>query len=88
MASDRPGHSEYFKLITEGRFVRLLVDDDGTEPVLMAQQAQAKVVGIAALSEGTGDQLHLAPASRGNCPANSCAIGPEGPAIARLKLIH
>ena len=52
--------AEYFKLITEGRFVRLLVDDDGTEPVLMAQPAQGKAVGIAALSEGTGDQLHLA----------------------------
>ncbi len=51
---------EYFKLITEGRFVRLLVDDDGTEPVLMAQPAQGKAVAIAALSEGTGDQLHLA----------------------------
>ena len=51
---------EYFKLITEGRFVRLLVDDDGTEPELMAQPAQGKALRIGALSEGTGDQLHLA----------------------------
>ena len=51
---------ECFKLITEGRFVRLLVDDDGAEPLLMAQPAQGEAIGIAALSEGTGDQLRLA----------------------------
>ena len=51
---------EYFKLITDGRFVRLLVDDEGADPTLMAQPDNGKPIGIAALSESTGDQLDLA----------------------------
>jgi uncharacterized protein YhaN len=52
----------YFRRMTAGRFERLLVEDsdDGKDPVLMAQPAQGKAVGITGLSEGTGDQLHLA----------------------------
>ena len=51
---------DYFRLMTGGRFVRLLVDADSDEPVLLAQPAQGKPMGIAALSEGTADQLYLA----------------------------
>ena len=52
--------SAYFELMTGGRFVRLLVEDDGDHPVLMAQPSHGQAVAISALSEGTADQLHLA----------------------------
>ena len=54
--------STYFRRMTAGRFERLLVEDsdEGKDPVLMAQPAHGRAVGIAGLSEGTGDQLHLA----------------------------
>jgi uncharacterized protein YhaN len=54
--------SAYFRRMTAGRFERLLVEDgdEGKDPVLVAQPAQGRAVGIAGLSEGTGDQLHLA----------------------------
>lgn len=51
---------EYFRLMTGGRFERLLVDVDSDTPVLLAQPQQGAPVGIPALSEGTADQLHLA----------------------------
>ncbi|MEO5661485.1 MAG: hypothetical protein ABIQ90_17080, partial [Polaromonas sp.] len=51
---------EYFRLMTGGRFVRLLVDADSEVPLLLAQPAQGKPMDIAALSEGTADQLYLA----------------------------
>jgi exonuclease SbcC len=51
---------EYFRLMTEDRFLRLLVNDDGDVSVLLAQPAQGKTMKIAALSEGTADQLYLA----------------------------
>ena len=51
---------DYFRLMTGGRFVRLLVNDDSEAPVLLAQPAQGKAVEISALSEGTADQLYLA----------------------------
>jgi uncharacterized protein YhaN len=52
--------SEYFQLMTGGRFTRLLVDSDDDKPVLLAQPAQGKAVVVSALSEGTADQLYLA----------------------------
>jgi exonuclease SbcC len=52
--------SEYFKVMTGGRFARLLVDADDDKPVLLAQPAEGKAVPISALSEGTADQLYLA----------------------------
>lgn len=51
---------EYFRLMTGGRFARLLVDADSATPVLLAQPAQGQPMEIAALSEGTADQLYLA----------------------------
>ncbi|CAN5191789.1 YhaN family protein [soil metagenome] len=52
--------SDYFRLMTGGRFVRLLVDADSDSPVLLAQPAQGRPLDISALSEGTADQLYLA----------------------------
>ena len=51
---------DYFRLMTGGRFARLLVDADSDAPVLLAQPAQGKAMDISALSEGTADQLYLA----------------------------
>ena len=50
----------YFRLMTGGRFARLLIDDNGDTPVLLAQPVQGKPMDISALSEGTADQLYLA----------------------------
>lgn len=52
--------SDYFRLMTGGRFARLLIDDDGDAPVLLAQPAGGVPVGVSGLSEGTADQLYLA----------------------------
>ena len=52
--------SEYFQLMTAGRFVRLVVDADSQAPVLLAQPTRGQAMEIAALSEGTADQLYLA----------------------------
>lgn len=50
---------DYFRLMTGGRFVRLQVDEDNDAPVLLAQPAHGKAMEVAALSEGTADQLYL-----------------------------
>ena len=50
---------DYFRLMTGGRFVRLQVDEDNDAPLLLAQSAQGKAMEVAALSEGTADQLYL-----------------------------
>lgn len=52
--------SEYFRLMTGGRFTRLLADADSATPVLLAQPVQGRPMAVAALSEGTADQLYLA----------------------------
>lgn len=51
---------EYLKLMTAGRFTRLVVDTEGDQPILLAQPAQGRAVEVVALSEGTADQLYLA----------------------------
>ena len=51
---------DYFRLMTGGRFERLVVDADSDTPLLLAQPAQGKPMEISALSEGTADQLYLA----------------------------
>ncbi|MGV8805489.1 MAG: AAA family ATPase [Polaromonas sp.] len=51
---------DYFRLMTGGRFVRLLVDTDQESPVLLAQPAQGAPMPVGAMSEGTADQLYLA----------------------------
>ena len=51
---------DYFRLMTGGRFERLVVDADSDTPLLLAQPAQGKPMEVSALSEGTADQLYLA----------------------------
>jgi DNA repair protein SbcC/Rad50 len=52
--------SEYFALITENRYLRLLSDDSDGKPILRAVQTDGTEIGIEAMSEGTADQLYLA----------------------------
>jgi uncharacterized protein YhaN len=57
--------SGYFRSLTAGAFSELRIDyNEKDEPVLVAERAQAgdkpTLVGVAAMSEGTADQLFLA----------------------------
>ena len=52
--------SEYFGLITGGRYPKLVVDASAERPVLQAEGADGRLIGIEAMSEGTADQLYLA----------------------------
>jgi uncharacterized protein YhaN len=52
--------SEYFRLITNGRYRRLIVDDSAEQPALQAERDDGRHVGVSAMSEGTADQLYLA----------------------------
>lgn len=52
--------SEYFGLITGGRYPKLVVDASADKPVLQAEGTDGRVIGIEAMSEGTADQLYLA----------------------------
>ncbi|MBC7681458.1 MAG: AAA family ATPase, partial [Ferruginibacter sp.] len=52
--------SEYFGLITGGRYPKLVVDASAERPVLQAEGSDGHLVGIDAMSEGTADQLYLA----------------------------
>jgi len=52
--------SRYFATMTGGRYVRLLVDDADDKPVLLADREDGARIGLAAMSEGTADQLYLA----------------------------
>jgi exonuclease SbcC len=67
--------SEYFGLMTGGRYPKLVVDASAERPVLQAEGADGRVIGIEAMSEGTTDQLYLAlrlaalELQRGNGPA-------------------
>ena len=51
---------DYFRRMTGGRFVQLLVDADSDMPQLLAQPEHGRPMEISALSEGTADQLYLA----------------------------
>ncbi|NHZ78213.1 AAA family ATPase [Massilia sp. CCM 8695] len=52
--------SRYFQQMTDGQFVRLVSDDAGPKPVLLAQRGTGGQVRVEGLSEGTRDQLYLA----------------------------
>ena len=52
--------SEYFGLITGGRYPRLVVDTSAERPVLQAEGTDGRLVDVEAMSEGTADQLYLA----------------------------
>ena len=50
----------YFGAMTHGEFDRLLSDDSGKEPALVAQRRNGTRIGVEEMSEGTLDQLYLA----------------------------
>jgi len=52
--------SEYFALITDGRYTRLTTDEADGTPVLRALRAGGEEISLDAMSEGTADQLYLA----------------------------
>jgi uncharacterized protein YhaN len=55
-ARDFPEHER----MTRGEFVRLLSDDSGKEPILIAQRKSGSRICVEEMSEGTLDQLYLA----------------------------
>ncbi|MES2356654.1 MAG: AAA family ATPase [Pseudomonadota bacterium] len=52
--------SGYFERMTLGEFVRLISDDTGPNPVLIAERGNGSRIRVEAMSEGTRDQLYLA----------------------------
>ena len=50
----------YFGAMTHGEFDRLLSDDSGKEPALVAQRRNGTRIRVEEMSEGTLDQLYLA----------------------------
>lgn len=52
--------SEYFGLVTGGRYPKLVVDTSAERPVLQAEGLDGRLIGVDAMSEGTADQLYLA----------------------------
>ncbi|MDB6089008.1 MAG: hypothetical protein JWN85_1792, partial [Gammaproteobacteria bacterium] len=52
--------SGYFERMTRGEFVRLMSDDSGKEPILIAQRRAGSRIRVDEMSEGTRDQLYLA----------------------------
>ncbi|MGE0310569.1 MAG: AAA family ATPase [Lautropia sp.] len=50
----------YFSRMTRGAFAALRYDDHEATPVLIAQRADGKRIGVSQMSEGTLDQLYLA----------------------------
>lgn len=52
--------SAHFARMTAGEFLRLVSDDTGAHPILLAQRADESRIEVEAMSEGTRDQLYLA----------------------------
>ncbi len=52
--------SDYFRLITGGRYHRLATEEENGQPVLRAERQEGGWIGVAAMSEGSADQLYLA----------------------------
>lgn len=52
--------SNFFAKITDGRYSRLVPDDQDGQMVLKAKGPEGRLMGIHELSEGTADQLYLA----------------------------
>ena len=51
---------DYFALISGGRYPRLLADEEGERPTLVAERVDGATIGVNAMSDGTADQLYLA----------------------------
>lgn len=52
--------SVYFSLMTSGRYMRLIADEAGGKPILLAEREDGLRIGLDAMSDGTSDQLYLA----------------------------
>ena len=52
--------STYFSLMSGGRYLRLVADEENDNPVLRAERADGVRIGVEAMSDGTADQLYLA----------------------------
>ena len=52
--------SAHFERMTGGEFERLVSDDSGAHPTLLALRTDGSRIGVEAMSEGTRDQLYLA----------------------------
>lgn len=52
--------SEYFALMTGGRYTRLVAGEADGQPLLRAERLDSRHIGVAEMSEGTADQLYLA----------------------------
>jgi exonuclease SbcC len=52
--------SAYFSLMTDGRYARLVAEEQDGKPVLRALRVDGVRIGVEAMSEGTADQLYLA----------------------------
>ncbi len=52
--------SAYFSLMTDGRYAKLVAEDQDGKPVLRALRADGVKIGVEAMSKGTADQLYLA----------------------------
>ncbi len=52
--------SAYFVLMTGERYARLVADTVDDQPILQAERADGQRISVAAMSEGTADQLYLA----------------------------
>jgi uncharacterized protein YhaN len=51
--------SSYFALMTDGRYSRLLTEEEKGRPILLAERRDGMRIDVAAMSEGTVDQLYL-----------------------------
>jgi len=51
---------DVFSLTTEGRYIRLIADESGDEPILMAERDDGVSIRVEVMSEGTAGQLYLA----------------------------
>lgn len=52
--------SEFFSMLTDGRYQELVPDEQGEHMVLLAKTPEGRLINVSQMSEGTADQLYLA----------------------------
>jgi uncharacterized protein YhaN len=52
--------SEFFSMMTDGRYQELVPDEQGEHMVLLAKTPDGRLMNVSQMSEGTADQLYLA----------------------------
>jgi uncharacterized protein YhaN len=52
--------SEFFSMMTDGRYQELVPDEQGEHMVLLAKAPDGRLMNVSQMSEGTADQLYLA----------------------------